>query len=83
MTEEKEEATFLDKKDVCKEVEACKINCIGRLNAQKDFPVWILLTLMKRAWRIEKLRVSKIYANVVRVFFPDIENMERVLKDGP
>lgn len=38
---------------------------------------------MKKVWRIEKLKVAKIRANIFQILFPDIEVMEKIIKGGP
>lgn len=82
LTVDEDESTQLDKDDVCKEVEDYSSSCIWRLYLDKDFPIRVLPRMMRKVCRLEKLRVAKIRTNVVQVFFPDGEVMDKILKGG-
>lgn len=77
---EEEESTEVDEKDMCKGLEDCVNSCVGRLCLAKEFPVRILQLLVRKVWCMEKLRAVKIWTNVVQIFFPDLEGMEKILK---
>lgn len=65
------------------EEEKCLNNCVGRIYNIKEYLLRVLRMQFNKVWKIEKLRVAKIRVNIVLIFFPDEEVMEKIIKGGP
>lgn len=56
---------MVDDLEICKGVEACQLSRLGRLYSNKEFPIRIFRGLLRKVWKMEKLRVVKIRVNVI------------------
>lgn len=50
--------------------------------SDKYFPICVFRLLLRKVWRLEKLRVSKIRISIVQIFFSDSEWMKEIIKGG-
>lgn len=74
---------MLDQGEVCRGVEEWFTNYVGSLYDIKDYPIHVLRGLLKKVWKIEKLREVKIQTNIVQIFFRKLEIIDKILKRDP
>lgn len=65
LTEDEEDMMMPDKEDVFKGVEDNKISCLEKLYTSKEFPLCILRPLIRKVWKLDKLRIVKIRSNAI------------------
>ena len=69
--------------DIWEGIEECKRSCYGRFYANKEINFKGLRWAMTKAWKSEKIQISKLHDQILHIFFPTKEEANRIVDQGP